>query len=185
MKKCTKCNEIKDLTQFYKNKTCKNGLSTQCKSCYINSNKQYVRDNGYKSNKPKDKNKISIYNKEYYKNHRGKYCKTRIINDLNHSEKNKIFVKKWRQNNPSKTPMYSAKRRASKLQATPKWLTKDHYKLIEMQYQLASYLTECTGILWTVDHIIPLQGKNVRGLHVPWNLRVITEHENCSKNNKT
>ena len=70
------------------------------------------------------------------------------------------------------------------MQVAPKWLTKDHYKLIEMKYQLARYLTEVTGIKWEVDHIIPLQGKNVFGLHVPWNLRVITESENSRKSNK-
>jgi hypothetical protein len=89
-----------------------------------------------------------------------------------------VYVK----NNSAKHAALERKRQAAKLQATPKWLTADQLKLIEMQYQLAAYLTQETGIRWEVDHIIPLRGKTVRGLHVPWNLRVITKSENCSKN---
>ena len=74
------------------------------------------------------------------------------------------------------------KRQATKLQRTPKWDPDAH--LIVAKYQLAAMLSQATGIPHHVDHIIPLQGKNVSGLHTFSNLRVIPGEENVKKSNK-
>ena len=65
--------------------------------------------------------------------------------------------------------------------ATPSWANKESIKEI---YQLAAKLTESTGIMHEVDHIVPLKGKTVCGLHVPWNLQVLAAKDNLSKSNK-
>jgi 5-methylcytosine-specific restriction endonuclease McrA len=67
-----------------------------------------------------------------------------------------------------------------KLKATPAWA--DH-KAIAKIYQLACTLTESTGVRHVVDHIIPLQGRTVCGLHVASNLQVLPEKENLKKFN--
>jgi 5-methylcytosine-specific restriction endonuclease McrA len=56
--------------------------------------------------------------------------------------------------------------------------------MIEEIYHLANLRTKVTGIEWNVDHIIPLQSKKVCGLHVPWNLQVITASDNSIKGNR-
>jgi len=75
-------------------------------------------------------------------------------------------------------------RRAQKSSSTPPWLTKEHRREIAWFYAEARRLTQETGIVHHVDHIHPLQGENVCGLHVPWNLQILTATENLQKNNK-
>lgn len=86
--------------------------------------------------------------------------------------------------NPEKMAALLAKRRAAKLQRTPKWLSADDFWLIEQAYEIASLRSKATNIAWHVDHIYPLQGELVSGLHVPTNLQVIPWFENLSKANK-
>jgi len=90
----------------------------------------------------------------------------------------------WKANNPHKLNAYNGKRRAAKLLRTPKWLTADDLFMIEEAYHLAKLRTELTGISWHVDHILPLQGRKVSGLHVPANLQVIPATINLKKSNR-
>lgn len=76
------------------------------------------------------------------------------------------------------------KRKASKLNRTPGWLTEDDYWLMEQAYIVAWERTATYGIQFHVDHIIPLRGKTVSGFHCPANLQVITAKENMMKSNK-
>jgi hypothetical protein len=69
-------------------------------------------------------------------------------------------------------------------QATPAWLTAEQKMEIRMKYRLAIEMSRRTGVRYAVDHIVPLQGENVCGLHVPWNLDVVTQDENLKKSNK-
>lgn len=87
----------------------------------------------------------------------------------------------WARKNPAKACALTMKRIAAKLKRTPKWadLTK-----IKAVYADAARLTMLTGTIHAVDHIIPLQGKLISGLHVHNNLQVITRSENSSKGNK-
>jgi hypothetical protein len=74
--------------------------------------------------------------------------------------------------------------RAIKFRATPAWLTPIQMAQIHAMYEVAAMCSVQTGIKHHVDHIIPLNGKTVTGLHVPWNLRVIPAQENISKSNR-
>ena len=89
----------------------------------------------------------------------------------------------WNERNPEELKaMVSARRRRHK-NASPCWLTKEHKQAIQQMYKSAVQLTAITGTQYVVDHIWPLMHPDVCGLHVPWNLRVITRAENLTKSN--
>jgi hypothetical protein len=107
--------------------------------------------------------------------------------NISYKSKNKEKVteynKQWWSENKDKRASYEGKRRAAQLQRTPKWLTDSELRMIEAKYSLAAMLTRETGIIHHVDHIIPLRGKKVSGLHVFSNLRVIPGTDNVKKSN--
>ena len=98
-------------------------------------------------------------------------------------EKVKQYRKKCYQNNKIKSFANSAKYRARKRNAVPNWMTQEMQFEIETLYKIAKELTKNTGISHEVDHIIPLKSDIVCGLHVPWNMQVLTRYENRSKRN--
>lgn len=77
-----------------------------------------------------------------------------------------------------------ARRKAAKIKRTPAWLTGFDKLKIQCIYSIAAMLTRVNKEPWHVDHVIPLQGKNVSGLHAPDNLRVIQGIENIRKHNR-
>jgi hypothetical protein len=90
--------------------------------------------------------------------------------------------KKWAANNKALRNAITAKRRATLLNQTPQWADLEKIKQFYIE---AARLTKETGIRHEVDHIFPLQGKNVNGLHVHYNLQILTRSKNRSKQNKT
>lgn len=87
----------------------------------------------------------------------------------------RLLEKRRRDKNPGLDVARVARRRAARLRATPAWVDQD---AIEAVYELAAFM----GL--TVDHIEPLQGANSCGLHVPWNLQLMSFRENSAKGNK-
>lgn len=94
------------------------------------------------------------------------------------------YYSKWKQENKDLVNASTYKRRTAKLNRMPKWVNKDHLWLIKEVYELAALRTKQFGYPWHVDHIIPLQGDLVSGLHVVENLQVIPGIENIKKANR-
>lgn len=162
---CKDCGEEKDSTLFWKQNP------RQCKSCQNIYNKKW---------KQKNKETLKIKNALYHEAHKEEIS-------LRHKEyraiKGEILNKKtkqWKQQNPGKVAIYNAQRDSLIKTVTPSWRN-DFF--IEEAYLLSKLRTEITGIEHHVDHIIPLKGKLVCGLHVETNLRVIPATLNLKKSN--
>ena len=115
-----------------------------------------------------------------------KTCKNNKAAVHRATPKGKATTKAYRQSPAGKASRkreHAIRERRNKL-ATPKWLTKEQKKKIVDIYEDMRRYRDTTGEEYHVDHIIPIRGKNVCGLHVPWNLRVIKAFDNMSKGNE-
>ena len=168
MKNCSRCDFKGSLNYFprYKYKG-KYNYRTYCKMCEKKRKDVWRRDNLEHHNKKckewcyknpvkrkKSVDKWKNNNKEYYKK----------------------YYRRYRQENKCKINAATSSRRKRVQQSTPKWLTKEQKKQIRLIYEQSSIDTH-------VDHIVPLKGENVCGLHVPWNLQLLSAEENIRKNN--
>lgn len=156
------CETVKSLLDFGVSATGVAGRKRMCKVCYSKKSKEY---------RIKHKEVLSVRRRaRYLKNH----------------DKEKSDNNKWKKENPDKRSFTDAKRRAAKLQRTVAWADTDKIREIYkdcIEINLAAKAAGCAEMFW-VDHVVPLQGELVSGLHVEYNLDIITASENLKKSNK-
>lgn len=176
MKKCSTCKVEKQILDFHKNARSKYGLCNRCKYCDNEYKKSSVtlatRRTRYaekgeigkefrrlyvRANRPK----FNGYQKTYADKNREK------IREMNNKSYNSAGQR-------HKNNARAAKRRAYKAKATFKGYDS----------QLQEIYKNCPKG-YHVDHIVPLFGKEVCGLHVPWNLQYLPALKNLQKGNKT
>lgn len=186
MKRCTKCHVYKELTEYTKDKQKKDGLRSDCRSCLAkhrakNRSQITLRERVYKQ---RNKERIAAQIKAWRKKNGVRLAEYKRKYNQANRERNLAYSKAYAKLNSGKVNARNAERRARRSQATPIWLTKADHKYIEFLYKKASELTKQTGIQHHIDHIHPLKGKNICGLHVPNNLQILTANENMQKSNK-
>lgn len=201
MKTCTKCGVDKSLQEFKERKSSKDGLHTQCRSClalyYVahyeknKEKKQIARAARYEATKDALKENARLYrakNKAAIKDKGQKYREANIDKILEANKKwreaNREYMNQkrseWQRNNKGAVCEIRARRRASEVMATPKWSSRTDLRKI---YDVAAKMRQ-DGLDVHVDHIVPLQGVTVCGLHVHWNLQIIRADQNRSKGNR-
>lgn len=155
------------LTLYYTGNPCKHGHISQRKCCNMACltchNLGQVKWG--KAHYAKNGKEVRARVKKHYVNNKDAYKAS--------AKRQRARGYDWSRDNPQRVAYHGHKRRASKLQRTPVWSDLKEIKII--------YDNCPKG--YSVDHIIPLQGKLVSGLHVPSNLQYLTQSENCKKYN--
>jgi len=146
---------------------------------------QRLRGQANSANRVRDNEKQKVYSRRYRERHRERE-RARVAETLRryreeHPEKARAAVQASKKRNRPLYNAHDAKRRAMKAAGTPRWAAASETREI---YKNARSLTELTGIEFQVDHIIPLVSDKVCGLHVAWNLQILTARENAAKHNR-
>lgn len=147
-----------------------------------------VCKNGHVSVRQTSNGTCIDYNRGYSLNHYYEHSENRIKEVKKYKSLNLNKVKQWSKQHYINTKQSccdrALRRYILKKKQTPKWLgILDQLKIIQF-YNERDKLIKLIGIKFHVDHIIPLNGETVSGLHVPWNLQILTSIENIRKSNK-
>jgi hypothetical protein len=195
---CSKCKRVLLIAEFGKKSQRKDGINLWCKDCCRNKVNLYrSTEEGARKHREQEKSRyannpqpIKERAKKHHWNNRVDVLKKMSqrfqIKMLNPEfrKKNNERLKAWSKQNPVKNLERVNRRRALKKQALPIWLTAIEKCQIEEFYEISLAKSFQTGIKHHVDHIFPLKGKGYNGLHVPWNLQILTQEQNDKKATK-
>lgn len=197
MKACSKCKRVLPAAMFNRAKWIKSGLRPDCKECYAVTKKALWEIKG--ANQPERARRRALKNEANIGVRTCRSCgETKALTgenfamsghcwDSNCRECARAKAKQWAIENRErhKVTAYQqcAARYAAKRSRTPRWLTRGQREEMRSVYA-ESRRRRQSGENVHVDHIVPLVGKIVSGLHVPWNLQIIDASQNCRKSNK-
>lgn len=201
---CVECSFLKSYSvEARKSKNERRRIKRQDPSFAEIERKQRLADYHKKVSSPEGKLEVSKRTHNYWHNIRKLKIKQKMETDENFAnikrekarnrarlrredpsirEQEKKTGRIYREKNRAKYRYYKAMRRAKILKATPPWLSKEQKKEIRDLYELRQIKSEQDGIEYHVDHIFPLaMYSNLCGLHVPWNLKLLTAKEHRKK----
>lgn len=187
LKKCSKCGAEKALSAYNKHSGSKDGLRGYCKACHVASSTKWIHENREKYNKrirddrAKNPDKYKAWSKAYQESDPEHFRRVKNAWVENNKEKRAVISKKYAASHAEKILASVRKRQSKKLQAFPLWADE---KRIRDIYAQAKAMMALTGEPYDVDHIVPLQGKTVCGLHCEANLQVIPRSDNRKKSNR-
>lgn len=203
MKQCRKCGLSKPLSDFSKKCDTADGLTSRCKAClsearkadyamrkelilarnaeWYSANKAVVREGRRERYDPEKSKALS---RQYYQRNKAKCRELADRWAIKNPEKLREVWRNYSRRNRDYRNMQSSRRRAAKRNRYPLWGRELTDFVMREASALARKRTKVFGFSWDVDHIVPLLGEKVSGLHVWSNLQVIPSSLNRAKSNK-
>lgn len=175
---CCECARARAAGRYSDQKT---EILSSAKERYRKDPKKYIRKQ--QARREEDPERAKRERREEYERNREAYISKAAKWAREHPERVREFIDNWRRNNPDRANQTTVRRRMRLKQRIPAWLSLEDIAAIQACYEKARKLTEATGVEHQVDHVIPIMGLKVSGLHVPGNLQVLTATENRSKSN--
>ena len=149
-------------------------------NCVECRKEDWEKDNESRKGKPKTEASKAAAKRYYARNREAVIARAAA----RPAEEKRRLKKEYFERNPEYRKAQTSLRKRRHREATPPWVTVEQKREIRELYLIAQRMTKTTGERYVVDHIVPLISDAVCGLHVPWNLRVITQEENLKKSNK-
>ena len=168
MKDCRRCQQSKPLSEFRADPRYRDGFASWCRQCHRERNSSWAKEN-------RDRLSERAAQKRAENPEAGREIDRRY--KRKHRAKMRERNADWSRRNADKRRASVAKRKAAKLRATPAWAD---------GAAIAAIYADATSRpgRWHVDHIVPLQGETVSGLHCEANLQVLSGAENEGKRNR-
>lgn len=189
-KVCSSCGVEKLKSEFGRNSIKRDGLCAACKVCrnarkkrhyYANREQEVEAAKAWNLANPE---RVRANKRASYRRHKDRLREKSRSEYVTRRDEILAANTAWRRANRAKCAEIKARRRSAKLQRTPKWLSAEQKSEIFNCYRTARDMTVITCEPYHVDHVVPLQGEGVCGLHVPWNLQIVPGRVNNAKYNK-
>lgn len=201
-KACSKCKKELPTTEFGPCKATKSGLASWCRPCVREHSRRWYANNQDKHREAvtrwaeRNPDKIAQYQRtsrrrrrkeiaEYRKLPRVRAAETKQHREYVRRNRDRILEhqRQWYAKNPHVFILHSRIRRQT-MRLQQAWMTPENASKIADIYRECRQISEQTGIPHEVDHVMPVNGVDSCGLHVPWNLRIVTRAVNRSKGNR-
>lgn len=187
---CSKCGRVYPSTNFQMDRHKPDGLRPDCKTCARTRRRAvYLRRRDaelaatklYAKSRPEQ---TKLNSRRRYEKRVSTLDGRNKMRDnasqwrARNLEQCRSYDAKWMRDNPGDNAAKAALARARRRLAAPKWLTREQRAEMRQLYKNAA----AAGM--HVDHILPIAGREARGLHVPWNLQILPAEENLKKGNR-